>query len=125
MERVHLEIPLSSKSRPMIWDKIGTVGGLEAWMADRIKCEGNVFTFYWGDDEERQAVQTGQRIGTYIRFRWLDEDPKTYFELRVNFSELTHSYTLEITELTDDDDVEGLTQLWESYGEKLVRATGL
>ena len=125
MEKVHIEIPLSSKSRTMIWDKIATVGGLEAWMADRIKCEGNAYTFYWGRDEEREAVQIAQRLGTYIRFHWVDEGPKTFFEFRLNYSELTHSFMLEITEQTDDEDVEGLTQLWESLGEKLVRVTGL
>lgn len=122
---VHLEIPLSCTSRTMIWEYIGTVAGLEAWMADRITCEDNVYTFCWGDHEKRQAVLVGQRIGTYIRFRWLDEGPKTFFEFRVHYSELTHSYMLEIKERSDDDDVEGLTQLWESHGEQLVRATGL
>lgn len=125
MEQVHLEIPLSSKSRPMIWDAIGNVAGLEAWMADRIMYKDDVYTFCWGNDEQREAVQTGKRIGTYVRFHWLDEGPKTYFELRVNYSELTHSFALEITEVTDDDDVEGLTQLWESYAEKLIKVTGL
>ena len=119
-----MEIALSSKSRPKMWDMIGTPAGLEAWMADRVTSGNGVLTFHWGD-EERQAIQTGQRIGCYIRFHWLDELPKTYFELRINYSELTHSYTLEITEETSDEDVDGLTQLWEGYAEKLLRVSGL
>jgi len=125
MEKIHLEFPLNSKSRAMIWDSVGTRGGLEAWMADRITEVDGVYTFSWGGVDSRKAVLQSKRIGTYVRFHWLDEGPKTYFELRISFSELTNTYTLVVTELTDDEDVEALTQLWESYADKLSRRAGV
>lgn len=125
MERVHLEFPLNCNSRTMIWEMVGNANGLTAWMADEVSSSNGIFTFRWGRDEVRVAQQIGQRIGTYIRFHWLDESPRTFFELRINFSELTRSFSLEVTEVTDDDDAEGLSQLWESYVDKLIRTAGL
>ena len=125
MEKLHLEFPLSSKSRSMIWESIGTTGGLEAWMADRITEEDGVYTFSWGGSETRQAVLLAKRIGTYVRFHWTDEGPKTFFELRIAFSEMTNTFTLVVTEQTDDEDVEGLEQLWESFAVKLSRRAGV
>ncbi len=126
MEKIHLEFPLNSNSRSMIWDRVGTTGGMEAWMADRITedAEG-VYTFHWGRNETRQAVLVSKRIGTYVRFHWTDEPPRTYFELRISFNELTNTYILEVTEQTSDEDIEGLTQLWESFAEKLTRRGGI
>ena len=126
MEKIHLEFPLNSNSRAMIWDMVGTTGGLEAWMADRVtEDEDGIYTFSWGRYETRRAVLVSKRIGTYVRFHWTDESPKTFFEMRITFSELTNTYVLEITEQTDDEDIEGLTQLWESYADNLSRRAGV
>jgi len=126
MEKIHLEFPLNSNSRAMIWDMVGTPGGLEAWMADRItEEEEGVYTFSWGGNDTRKAVLIAKRIGTYVRFHWTDEGPKTFFELRITFSELTNTYVLEVTEQTDDEDTEALIQLWESFAENLSRRTGV
>ena len=120
-----MEFPLNSNSRSMIWESIGTTGGLEAWMADRITENDGVYTFSWGGGETRQAVLLAKRIGTYVRFHWMDEGPKTYFELRIAFSELTNTFILVVTEQTDDDDTDGLIQLWESFADKLSRRAGV
>ena len=124
MKKIHLEFPLSCKSRNMIWDMVGVPGGMEAWMADEIIVSDDKYTFCWGD-ERREAQLIAKRIGTYVRFHWLDESPKTFFELRINYSELTGSFTLEVTEQTDDEDVEGLKQLWEGYADTLSRVAGV
>lgn len=125
MQKIHLEFPLRSKSRSMIWDMVGTRGGLAAWMADRVEENNGLFTFYWGESESRQAELTARRVGTYIRMHWLDESPKTFFELRISHNELTNTFTLEVIEQTDDEDVEGLTGLWEGFAETLTRVAGV
>ena len=95
-------------------------------MADRItKDAEGIYTFGWGGNDTRQAVLVSKRIGTYVRFHWIDEGPKTFFELRITFSELTNTYVLEVTEQTDDEDTEGLIQLWESFADKLSRRGGV
>ena len=125
MTKIHLEYPLVGNSRNIVWDFIGTTGGLEAWMADKIVEKGDVYTFQWEGGETRDAELLGRREGVYIRFRWLDEGPKTHFELRINVSELTKAYVLEITEISRNEDEEDLTQMWESQMEELRRVAGL
>ncbi len=94
-------------------------------MADKITEHGDIYTFEWGKDETREAQLLGCREGVYIRFHWLDEGPKTYFELRINASELTKAHVLEITEIARDEDEEDLKQMWESQMEDLRRVAGL
>lgn len=125
MTKIHLQYPLNGNTRNIVWNLIGTIGGLEAWMADKITEHNNIYTFHWGKDETRQAEMLGCREGVYIRFHWLDEGPKTYFELRITVSELTKSHTLEITEISRNEEGEDLTQMWESQMEVLRRTAGL
>ena len=94
-------------------------------MADKITESDGVYTFQWGKDEMREAELLGSREGVYIRFHWLDEGPKTYFELRINVSELTKTHILEITEVSRNETEEDLTQMWESQMEVLRRVAGL
>lgn len=125
MTRIHLQYPLNGNTRNIVWNFIGTTGGLEAWMADRITEKDGVYTFQWGKDEMREAELLGRREGVYIRFHWLDEAPKTYFELRINVSELTKAHVLEITEISLNEEEEDLRQMWESQMEDLRRVAGL
>ena len=125
MEKVHLQYPLHGNSRNIVWDFIGTTGGLEAWMADKITERDGIYTFMWGKDETREAELMGRREGAYIRFHWLDEGPKTYFELRINVSELTKAHVLEITEIARNEEEEDLRQMWERQMDELRRVAGL
>ena len=125
MTKIHLEYPLVGNSRNIVWNFIGTTGGLEAWMADKITEKNEVYTFHWGKEETREAELLGRREGVYIRFHWLDEGPKTYFELRINVSELTKAHMLEITEISRNEGSEELTQMWESQMEGLRRVAGI
>ncbi|MBO7466491.1 MAG: hypothetical protein J6T94_02215 [Bacteroidaceae bacterium] len=125
MEIVHFDVPLNSNSRDTIWNVVGTIEGMSAWLADSITEEEGIYTFTWGKHETRKAELISRRLKHYVRFHWLDDDPKTYFELRINQSELTHNYSLEVTELSTEEDAEGLQQLWEAYTDKLHRTTGI
>ena len=125
MTKIHLEYPLVSKARSIVWNLIGTTGGLEAWMVDKITEKDGVYTFRWGKDETREAELLGCREESYIRFHWLDEGPKTYFELRINVSELTKAHVLEVTEISRNEEEEDLTQMWESQIEELRRVAGM
>ena len=124
MTKIHLEYPINGSSRSIVWNFIGTTGGLEAWMVDKITERKGVYTFQWGKDETREAELLGCREGVYIRFHWLDEGPKTHFELRINVSELTKAHVLEVTEISRNENQEDLTQMWESQIEELRRVAG-
>ena len=94
-------------------------------MADKITEKNGIYIFQWGKDETREAELLGRREGVYIRFHWLDEGAKTYFELRINVSELTKAHVLEITEISRNEEEEDLRQMWESQMDELRRIAGL
>ena len=126
MAKVHLEYPLNGNSRNIIWNFIGTIGGLEAWMADKItECNG-VYTFQWGKEETREAELLGCREGVYIRFHWLDdEEAKSYFELKIVYNELTEDLMLEVIDWAEPGEKEDVKDLWDSDIDKLRRVSGL
>lgn len=119
--KVVLEYVLSSQSIPMIWDAIATAPGLTSWFADDVTSEGKNFSFIWGKQESRVAELINCRQNTYVRFHWLDEEPGTYFELRILKNDLTSNYSLEITDFADSDDEDDVRSLWDTSIDALHR----
>ncbi len=125
-EKIHLEYFLKATSKAVIWDAISTPSGLERWFADRIKSDQKQFIFQWGKEETREAEVISCRNGHFIRFHWTDEEEtKTYFEMKLNFDELTNEIILEITDHASPEEVDDQKELWESLIEKLRRNYGV
>lgn len=124
-EKIHMEYMLKAGSGNIVWSIISTPSGLSTWFADEVTAGDKLFTFRWGRTETRQAEMISSRANSYIRFRWLDEDPKTFFELKMSYSELTSDYMLEITDWADAGEAEELQELWNAEVEKLKRVSGL
>lgn len=124
-EKIHLQYPLNATSKNILWTAISTPSGLEDWFADKAMSDDKIVSFYWGKTEHREAEIVAIRAYSFIRFRWLDdEDEHSYFEIKMNFNELTTAFVLEITDFTDTDDVEGMRELWDSQVAKLRRTCG-
>lgn len=119
--KVVLEYVLSSQSVSMIWDAIATAPGLTSWFADDVTADGKNFSFTWGKNESRVAELINCRQNTYVRFHWLDEEPGTYFEMRILKNELTSNYSLEITDFADSEDEGDVRSLWDSSMDALKR----
>ena len=119
--KVVLEYVLSSQSVSMIWDAIATAPGLTSWFADDVTADGKNFSFTWGKNESRVAELINCRQNTYVRFHWLDEEPGTYFEMRILKNELTSNYSLEITDFADSEDEDDVRSLWDSSMDALKR----
>ena len=123
-EKIHIEYPLKG-SAAMIWKYIGTEAGLSAWFSDKIEVVGKNFKFYWGKVECRTATLIAQRNGVYVRLRWDDEEPNTFFEMRILFNEMTREHTLEITDFASTDEINDQKDLWDSQIEYLKRHSGM
>ena len=119
--KVVLEYGLSSQSIPMIWDAIATAPGLTSWFADDVRTDGKNFSFIWGKHESREAELINCRQNTYVRFHWLDDEPGTYFEMRILKNDLTSNYSLEIIDFADSDSEEDVRSLWDTSMEALRR----
>mgnify|MGYP003398606019 FL=1 len=124
-QKVHLEYPLNATSKSILWSAISTPSGLEGWFADRVENKEKEFIFYWGKSENRSAELLSQRPFSYIRFRWLDSEfEQEYVELKMNYSELTNDYVLEIIDFTFAGEEDDLQELWDSQVDTLRRTCG-
>lgn len=124
-QKVHLEYPLNATSKSILWSAISTPTGLEGWFADRVENKEKEFIFYWGKSENRSAELLSQRPFSYIRFRWLDSEfEQEYVELKMNYSELTNDYVLEIIDFTFAGEEDDLQELWDSQVDTLRRTCG-
>ena len=124
--KVRMEYMLKGGSSSIVWSIISTPSGLETWFADKVTSSDKIFTFRWGKTESRQAEVVGIRTNSYIRFHWMDdEERKSFFELKVNYNELTEDLMLEVIDFAYPDEIEDVKDLWESDIEKLKRVSGL
>lgn len=129
-EKVHFERVLKSKSPNIIWPLLSTQEGLSKWIADDVKLVDGRFVFTWGDvnnaHEIRMADIIGRKDFEYMRFRWAEERfEETYWELRMDKSELTGEYMLLITDFALDYDFDTLEDIWDANLENLYRKTGV
>ena len=124
--KVRMEYMLKGGSNSIVWSIISTPSGLETWFADKVTSSDKIFTFRWGKTESRQAEVVGIRSNSYIRFHWKDdEERKSYFELKINYNELTEDLMLEVIDFAYPDEIDDVKDLWESDIEKLKRVSGL
>jgi len=129
-KKISIERELRSKSLNIIWPLLSTPEGLAKWLADEVELADGVFTFTWGNTWSHHEVRTAQVIDRkdfeYIRFRWCDDEHEgTFWELRIEKSELTGAYVLVITDFAIDGDFATIEDIWDANMEELHRTTGL
>ena len=131
-QKIDIEYPLATKSPAIIWEQINSAHGLERWFADHVSEEDGIFTFTWGEPWTEQDIRQAHVVEAQkferIRLKWDyedEEDDESYWEMRIEKSDLTHNLNLMITDFAEDDDVDGLKILWESCLDRLHRASGL
>lgn len=124
-EKIHLEYLLSATSKNILWGAISTPAGLEEWFADKVVSDDKTVEFSWGKSEQRVAEIIAIRAYSYIRFRWKDDEgERSYFEMKMTYNELTHTYVLEVTDFAEPDEVDDMKELWESQIANLRRTCG-
>ena len=114
----------------MLYPYIQTASGLAEWFSDDVTINNNdkSFTFFW-DNEEHRAKLVAFRTNHFVRFEFLpenkeDEGDPSYFELRLDFNELTQSTYLKILDYSDFDDLRELHSLWDGLVELLRKTVG-
>lgn len=119
-----IEYELNS-SPDVLFEFISTPGGLEKWFADRVYIiEGN-FIFNWEDGEKRLAKQVGIKEKEWVRFHWLDEPEKRYFEFKIVIDDLTSEVALIVSDFADNPrEQEESTRLWNQQISDLHHSIG-
>lgn len=125
MDKVKFSIEFSMKSVPiaLLWNYLSTPRGLEHWFCDTVKQQGKRYTFGWSGSEQ-EATLMAVRTYSYLRFHWVEEKDKSFFELRIEISELDDSIDLVVTDFSAPDELEESREVWYNQVEALQRQLG-
>lgn len=122
-QKIVLEYPINSSPK-VLFTRLSTPGGLAEWFADDVNLKGNTFSFIW-EGAEQKAELLQKKENKFIRFRWVDEEPDTFFEFRINIDELTKDVALVISDFIEDDEKEDAIELWNTQVAELKHTIGL
>ena len=71
-------------------------------------------------------MMTASRTGVYVRVHWEeDANERSFFEMRIETSELTGATVLLVTDFALPDEIEDARELWDNEVERLRRRLGL
>ena len=125
-DRIKFEMEFPIKvSQKLLFQYISTPSGLSEWFADNVNSRGEIFIFIW-DGSEESAKLLRKSNNEKIQFQWLDdEDSDYYFELRIQFDEITKDVSLIVTDFADDEEeVEESKLLWTNQISDLKKVLG-
>jgi uncharacterized protein YndB with AHSA1/START domain len=121
--KIDLEFPIHA-SPSFLFQYISTPDALGDWFADNVNSRGKKFTFIW-DDSEEVAERISQKTNVFVKFKWEeDEDPETFFELRIQVDALTKDVSLLVVDFADEDEVEESKMFWENQVAELKHVIG-
>ncbi|WP_224483233.1 START-like domain-containing protein [Robertkochia aurantiaca] len=120
--KYELEFPIHS-SPQLLYQYISTPSGLSEWFADNVNSRGEFFTFIWDGSEERARLLK-KKSGELVKFRWMEGDEDTFFQLRIVVDEITKDVSLMVTDFTDEDEVDEAKMLWENQISDLKHVLG-
>ena len=123
-DRIKFEMEFPIKvSQKLLFQYISTPSGLSEWFADNVNSRGKIFSFFW-DGVEEQAELVSSKNNQFVKFKWLEEDDKYYFEIKIVVDELTKDVSLIVTDFSEEDEVEESKMLWESQIADLKQVLG-
>ncbi len=125
-DRIKFEMEFPIKvSQKLLFQYISTPSGFSEWFADNVNSRGEIFIFIWNDSEE--SAKLIRKINNEkIQFQWLDdEETDYYFELRIQFDEITKDVSLIVTDFAkDEDEIEESKLLWTNQISDLKKVLG-
>ena len=91
----------------------------------KVYIKDNIFVFSWGNDELKQAALLALREREFVRFRWMDQSEKRYFEFRLQIDDLTNEIALIVSDFADTkEEMESARLLWNAQIHDLLHALG-
>ena len=121
--KFEMEFPIKVSQR-LLFQYLSTPSGLSEWFADNVNSRGEKFIFIW-DDSEEVANLVSKKLPEKIKFQWEDDkDTDYFFELRIQFDEITKDVSLIVTDFAEEDEVEEGKNLWTSQINTLRKNLG-
>ena len=125
--KVKLQLEYAINCSPkVLFNRLSTASGLTEWFADDVNIKGKLFTFVWEGDN-MVAEKIIQKENRLVRYEWIGEEldkDKAYFEFLINQDDLTNDVSLSIVDFAEEDEVEEITDLWNSQISKLKHQLG-
>lgn len=122
-EKFQIEYVFQNISAAILWRKITSAQGLSEWFASSCDITGNKYIFSWqGTSQIAYLIKSEE--GKYVRFRW-ENETDSYFEFRIETSNLTKNVALTIVDFSEADDKEDSIMLWNSQIDELKRLMGV
>ena len=121
--KFEMEFPIKVSQR-LLFQYLSTPSGLSEWFADNVNSRGENFIFIW-DDSEEVANLVSKTLPEKIKFQWEDDqDTDYFFELRIQFDEITKDVSLIVTDFAEEDEVEESKMLWTNQVFDLKKVLG-
>ncbi|TAH02139.1 MAG: hypothetical protein EAZ15_05825 [Sphingobacteriales bacterium] len=122
-QKYTLEYEIRSSAK-ILYNFISEPNGLSQWFADDVNIKDHIYTFAWNDGEQQNAKLLAIKENKLVRFKWLDDEPQTYFEMEVQKDELTNDVALIITDFAFKDAIKDKTLVWNIQIENLLSVIG-
>lgn len=123
-DKIKFEIEFVIHASPqLLYQYLATPSGLSEWFADNVNSRGEIFTFIW-DGAEEEAKLLKRKSDEFVRFRWVENDDDSYFEMRILVDEITKDVSLFILDFAEEDEVEEAKLLWRNQISDLKQVLG-
>ncbi len=122
-QKYTLEYEIRSSAK-ILYNFISEPNALSQWFADDVRIKDHIYTFAWNDGEQQNAKLLAIKENKLVRFKWLDDEPQTYFEMEVQKDELTNDVALIITDFAFNDAIKDKTLVWNIQIENLLSVIG-
>jgi uncharacterized protein YndB with AHSA1/START domain len=123
-EKKKFTIEYEIKSSPRIlYGFLSEANGLTQWFADDVTVRDQLYTFTW-DDEQQKAKLMMLKENKLVRFKWVDDEPQTFFEMEILQDELTNDVALSITDFATEDAISERKLIWNNQIEYLISVLG-
>ena len=74
--------------------------------------------------QEEKAELLSSKNNKFVKFKWLDNDENSFFEIKIVVDELTKDVSLVITDFAEEDEIDEAKMLWESQISDLKQVLG-
>ena len=121
--KYELEFPIQA-SPNMLYQYISSASSLTEWFADDVNSRGKIFSFFW-DGSEEKAELISSKNNSFVKFRWLDNEDDSFFEIKITVDEITKDVSLIVTDFAEDEEeVEESKLLWTNQISDLKKVLG-
>lgn len=118
-----LEYTLKTSPK-VLFERLSTPGGMSEWFADDVNIKNDIYTFIWNGSSQDAELLT-LKPEKYVKYRWLDDKEKNYFEFKLDIQDLTGEVTLVITDFAEEDELIEAKELWNHSVSELKHALGI